>query len=320
MGFDVSEPLMVAVVQELAAAAGRGVRVYVAIDAYPFLIDLQPFRLGPLWFGSSLTDLKQPFRARFAALESIRQHGGMYAIINQPSSRFSLPQAGRSHIKAAIINNTVYVGGHNLCNPEEIDLMTFWQSTPAADYLYNFIRAAIKQGSIRQLLHEQDTVVPINKTDCLLIDAGVPRTSVILDEACRLIDEAEEWIYITSPYFPGGRTARHLQAAYRRGVRVQILFNHPHAHGLEAPAHHIHAWREQRRVPATFFEGRMPQASPKLHTKLLATDQGALLGSHNYVGQGVRLGTAELALLRKDPSFSTQAVAAMHKELRAVEL
>jgi hypothetical protein len=57
---------------------------------------------------------------------------------------------------------------------------------------------------------------------------------------------------------------------------------------------------------------------PRLHAKLLATEQGAMIGSHNYVVQGVTLGTAEAAILRNDPQFSKQAIGVFRERLAEV--
>jgi hypothetical protein len=54
---------------------------------------------------------------------------------------------------------------------------------------------------------------------------------------------------------------------------------------------------------------------PHIHAKLIATERAAMIGSHNYVVQGVSLGTAEAAILRNDPQFSEQAVEVFTKRL-----
>jgi phosphatidylserine/phosphatidylglycerophosphate/cardiolipin synthase-like enzyme len=317
MAFDSREPLVASLMDELTAAADRGVHAYLVIDAFSFLINEKPLRLGPLWFGTPLSQTqKEPFASRYASLETFRSHGGIYAITNQPKTRFTLPQAGRSHIKTAIIGNTIYIGGHNLSASEEVDIMTQWHDSKTANYLYNLICTTAKTGSVYDTLKGRDTTLQIDKVNTLFFDAGTPKSSLILRRALQLIDEAQEWIYITCQYFPGGKTAQHLLAAHKRGVHVQILYSNPHAHGKESVGHYVYNLRERLRLPKSFFEHQLPKHGPKLHAKLIATEKGAMLGSHNYVSQGVRLGTAEIALLRKDPVFSQQAVLAITKALR----
>jgi hypothetical protein len=72
-------------------------------------------------------------------------------------------------------------------------------------------------------------------------------------------------------------------------------------------------FRESLRVPSHFFEGMIAKKNTMLHAKLLATDAGAMIGSHNYVRAGVALGTAEIALLSYNSSFTSQALAAFER-------
>jgi len=142
--------------------------------------------------------------------------------------------------------------------------------------------------------------------------------SLIYDEALNMIDSAKEWIYVTCQYFPGGPTAKHLAAAQKRGVRIQIDFSHPHTHNSAAAVHHMHQLAQRARgLPRNFFAGRLDKHVPKLHAKVLATEQGAMLGSHNYVVQGVQFGTAEIALQSFDPIFSNALCDFMKDQIRA---
>jgi phosphatidylserine/phosphatidylglycerophosphate/cardiolipin synthase-like enzyme len=133
----------------------------------------------------------------------------------------------------------------------------------------------------------------------------VPHQSLIYDEALRLVDEAQEWLFITCQYFPGGPTAKHLAAAQKRGVQVEIAYNHPRYQGTLAPVHHLHQLTQHTRgLPRSFFSGRLNKHVSRLHAKVLASERGAMVGSHNYVIQGVNFGTAELALRSSDPIFA----------------
>jgi phosphatidylserine/phosphatidylglycerophosphate/cardiolipin synthase-like enzyme len=318
MAFDPRDPLAYELTEALIAAAARGVRVVIAIDAFAFLMEWRPLRLGPLWSHQSMPEkLHEPFRLRWLLLQRLKAAGGEYAITNPPTRRFTVPQAGRSHIKAAVVQDKIYIGGHNLTDSDHIDIMTCWHEATAANWVYEFITALLTTPDVRTALKDQDQTISLQNNAVLLIDAGVPRQSIIRDTAFRWIDDAQEWIFLTCQYFPGGLLAQHLLAAHRRGVQVRIIYSPPTAHGPEAPAHYLYNLRERLRLPASFFAEQLPKHFPLLHAKLLATEQGAILGSHNYVGQGVRLGTAEIALLRPDPLFATEAAAALTEALDA---
>jgi phosphatidylserine/phosphatidylglycerophosphate/cardiolipin synthase-like enzyme len=149
----------------------------------------------------------------------------------------------------------------------------------------------------------------------ILIDAGVPKQSTIYDHALALIDDAREHIFFTCQYFPGGKTARHLLAAHKRGVDVRIVYSHPLAHGVKSPGHYLYNARERLRLPAEFFADQRTAKAPLLHAKVIATEKGAIVGSHNYVSQGVWLGTAEIALLNQDPAFAKAVIRKIGSDL-----
>jgi len=186
----------------------------------------------------------------------------------------------------------------------------------AADWLYNWLVKLTSTESTTETFHGQDQLFTIRDGMQILIDAGVPKQSIIYDHAMELIDSAEKSIFFTCQYFPGGRTAQHLLAAHKRGVKVRIVYSHPHAHGQKAPMHHLYNLNERLRLPAEFFSERRPKYAPLLHAKVIATDKGAIVGSNNYVTQGVWLGTAEIALEYNDPEFSKQLISCMENQIQ----
>jgi len=312
MGFDPDEPIVGELVCELAAAAGRGVHVMLSMDAVNFLHNDRTLKPGPLWYGVAPTVRSpRPFGRRFAALKTLQEAGGTYVITNRPPRRFTIPQAGRSHIKFAILNDRVYIGGCNLERPCQMDVMVSWQDQATADYLYGFAANVAQTASPRTTLQSRDTRHRVDTNTTLLFDAGVPRQSRILDEALRLIDSAQERIFMTCQFFPGGRTGQHLAAAIRRGVDVTLYYSPPSTHGVGAPGHYLYELSERQRNPVGLFRNRLPASNSKLHAKVLVTEKGAMHGSHNYVVQGVRLGTAEIALCSRDRDFA----AALEKQI-----
>lgn len=194
--------------------------------------------------------------------------------------------------------------------------MVSWQDTQTADWLFDTMRQVADQQSTKTALGGVDRGFTIDSNTTLLLDAGTPKQSLILDEAYKLIDSAKDSIFLTCQYFPGDATAQHLKAAYARGVKVTVIYSHPSAHGqLKAPAHHAYAAKERLRVPREFFAHRLPKGAPLLHAKILVTDAGSMVGSHNYVVQGVNFGTAELAMLSRDLKFGRALIDKITKQL-----
>lgn len=307
MTIDPAELLVQDIVHELVQAAERGVIVDFAYDAYCYLINPLTKQPGPLYIRGTLPESpKGVFAAMQHIAARIEAAGGTVALTNLPLRRQSNPFSGRSHIKTAVINDRIYIGGCNLTAAEDIDLMTTFTHATTATWLYDTMKDAIHAPTIRESLQSIDQQYPIDATTTLLLDAGIRNQSAIYEHALRFIDEATDWLTMTCQYFPNDQTATRLLAAHRRGVKVKILYNNPRKHAglqhklLQSIVHE----RERIRLPASFFANQLAASNHFIHAKVLASEQGALIGSHNYVKSGVRFGTAELALLRYDPAFS----------------
>lgn len=304
MNFDPQVSLIARLMEELRQAAGRGASVHLLVDAMDFILDRHDLP-GPLFYGKSLDSFSHgPSKRAFAQLVKLRENNVKCSIINRPSRRFSNPVAGRSHIKLALIDDRVYLGGCNLDNESCVDLMAAWNDDATAQWLRGLVAKIEATGNVKKALEGADLTYKVSELVTIFVDSGVKKQSVIYQKALSYIDEADKEAYITCQYFPGGPTAQHLLAAKKRGAKVEIIFNGPAAHS-QPLGHYLYNTRERSRLPAGFFKGQLPGSSAKLHAKLIATEHGALLGSHNYVDIGVNLGTAEIALLVEDPEFST---------------
>jgi cardiolipin synthase len=316
MSFAPDDVQVGAILRALGAAARRGVAVKLIVDAYVFLLH-NGRRPGPYVFGTRLpARLSRPFRRIYEALEELRADGGQYAVINQPGRALSLPLAGRSHIKFGIINDQVFIGGCNLDGGSTADIMAGWQDAHTAQWLQELAGSMMRSGSAMAALDEQDIGHTLSDSSALFVDAGVAGRSLIFEQAMALIDAAQEHVFIACQFFPNDVTARHLLAAHKRGVKVEILYNHPSQHTLPHNAlHHYVVGAERMRLPKSFFVQALRPHRPFLHAKLIATEQGAMMGSHNFVTAGVKLGTAEIALLERDPDFARRAVAAIRGQL-----
>ncbi len=317
MGFDPLEPPVAKVSQALIEAVERGVKVSLMVDAYTFLLNPKAERLGPLWFQSDLRFVTGAFKPQARVLETInRMPHGQATVINKPGRPFPNPVAGRNHIKYTIINDRVFVGGCNLYHTWWLDLMVGWEDKVTADYLYEIILNLHRVESTKRLFHNQDLEIALDADTALYIDSGKKNQSIIFQKALELIDAAEKSLIITCQFFPNSITAKHLAAAHRRGVDVEIIYAHPAKQGyVGGLGQQVSILRERARTPAELFQKMLPKAGPALHAKLIATDKGAIIGSHNYVRAGVALGTAEIALLRYDTTFAKNAIAALKREL-----
>lgn len=310
MTFNPLEPLIDKLMVELQTAALRGVTVHILPDARSFMVDAQNKSTGPLLHNLPINEATHPeFKEKYIRLNRIEQVGGHYAVINQPRNRFTLPAVGRSHIKAAIINNDVYIGGCNLSESEQIDFMAHVTDRSLADWLFDLLVQTESTGSIRKTLQDADHTIKLDSRTHVFVDAGRRNRSLILEQALQLIDEAKEHLLITCQFFPNSITASHLERARRRGVKVTVYFNHPgHQTKVLSTVQRAVLLGERLRVHRDLFINQLPADHGRIHAKILASEKSAMIGSHNYVRLGVRLGTAEIALRRDRPEFARQVI------------
>lgn len=304
MSYDANVPEVADMVEALSRAAARGANVQLIIDAMTFILDDKE-RVGPLFTRGKIIPkrLTGSFRRTYETLEELRANGGQYFIINHPKHAFMWPYGGRSHIKLAIINDRLFIGGCNFDDTNYLDVMAVWQNQPTVDAITAILEKITAKGSVREALEDTDQTLVLGELMNIYIDCGVKRQSTILRQAHTIIDEAKESVIITCQYFPGEDTAKRLLAAHKRGVKVKIYYSHPSAHGQAFFVHHLYNLRERLGVPASFFEDRLAKDIPKLHSKIIITESAAMIGSHNYVVAGVKYGTAEIALHNREPQF-----------------
>lgn len=312
LSFTPADMLIAPLLEALYAAAKRGVNVLLLVDAYNFLVTIGASSTtpGPLFFRRELREVSRSSHPVIQALRRIESAGGRTAITNFPRQLFTNPFAGRSHIKMTIINDRVYLGGCNLDTSTELDIMTGWDDSITADWLQTISEQTYRAKHTREVFDHSDIDETLDNHSRILIDSGKPRQSIIYRTALQMIDDARESVFITCQYFPNHITAHHLSLAHERGVAVTIVYNHPGKDTWPFNIIHRSVVRfERTRRPYKFFAHELPKGTPFLHAKVLATESQAMLGSHNYVRAGVNWGTAEIALLRRDPRFAKALIA-----------
>jgi hypothetical protein len=317
MTFDVVEAPIQELLGALCAAAQRGAVVNFMTDAHSFMVDFDGKSTGPLLQSKGIdTSPLASFQAKYAALQALKDAGGHYAVVNKPATKTMGPIAGRSHIKTFIHNDMLYVGGCNLEYVNNADWMVRIHDSNGAAWLHDCLVGGMQTGNVGQSLDYQDRTHRLDSNTVLLLDSGARNQSVILRGALEIIDQAQEHLVITCQFFPNSITARHLAKAVRRGVNVQAFYNHPSKHPLPwRQVQRLVLLGERLRLPGSLFAHQMPADYPFLHAKIIASEQAAMIGSHNYVHLGVRLGTAEVALRSTDPVFAATLTQAVRQRL-----
>lgn len=304
MEFRPDQPIINKLVDSLCNASSSGAKVTFIIDSYSFMLR-EGNLLGPVFFMKK--DPKRgygDFKSVISALHKLRENGVVCEVVNKPTRVLKNPFSGRSHIKFAIINNEVLIGGCNLSNPEQLDIMTKTTSKAAAKYLSELAEEIIKTKNVKLAMKKNDVNFRIDEHTEILIDAGVRKQSIIYDRAFELIHNAKRVVYMTCQYFPNMRTPAELAKAHDRGVDVNLIYNHPHKHkGPLRSAQKRTVAYKKKRLPSSVFNSQLDLEQNYLHAKILLNEKEVIIGSHNFVKMGVNFGTAEIALHSTSPQF-----------------
>lgn len=304
MEFQPEQSVIRDILKGLSAASRQGADVTFMVDAYSFMLKVGALP-GPLFYRKKDPKLGYgEFKPVIDAVNRLRADGVNCVVINKPQRPLKNPFGGRAHIKFAVINDEVFIGGCNLSDPELLDVMVRTENQRLSSYLSQFTEDVITHKSVRKALLRRDISFKIDDNTELLIDAGVKRQSLIYERALSLIGSAASRVYMTCQYFPNTRTPAELARAHKRGVGVHLAYNHPDQHNsfIRGVQKRTVAYK-RRRLPGSVFENQLNMDRDYLHAKILISEKEAIIGSHNFVKMGVNLGTAEIALHSTSEDF-----------------
>lgn len=305
MSFGPGEPLVANIIDELHASADRGTDIVIGVDAYALMADGDSRATGPLLFpmpfGQASFIRRRREIDRLAGRDSVR-----CSIINRPSRYLTNPFAGRSHIKLAIVNDKVKIGGPNFHKSDRDDIVVEFENPETADMLYELARCIVETGSTDEALDGQDQAWPMDGKTTIMIDAGMRNQSLIFETALQIIEDARKSIIGSFQFFPNGKTADSFIRAYNRDIRTRLIHNHPFSGGkLLGGVEYLAMLRQKSRMPSALFADQVPRGRT-MHGSAIASETAVVVGSHNLVERGVKFGTAELAILSRDPDFAHQ--------------
>lgn len=286
-------------IEALASAAKRGVDVQVAADVFTY---------GE--FGGHFVPLKyytKQSRRTTSMAKRLVANGVKFTWLGRFSA---LPITGRTHIKALVVDDTVYsFGGVNLDE----------QSLNFSDYMFQCVDAelaanlrdditrliAADGGNFSYRSHEFN----YGEHSTVLVDGGFQGDSIIYRRACHYAQEAKHILFV-SQYCPTGKLGRIL-----RKRKTNLYFNRPSLTNNLINQIVIHT--------GMFFSRQTTQYSRDtyLHAKFMIftmpdSTKVAITGSHNFVWGGVLLGTREIALLTTDPKIIKQLEAFFNKYVK----
>ncbi len=305
MSIDFIDKAMIEFKQALIEAANKGARVVLLLDSYTFMLGGK-LKFGPLFYSNniSLCFKNSVFYQTNRTISELIKQGVEVKILNAPLRKFSNPFKGRSHIKLSIINDDIFIGGINLISDKTCDVMVLFNDKKIADQLYLLGLNILSKGYSNKAI-EDDFFLPINQTDQIIIDKGLPNKSLIFDSAIKLINEAKDDLLLICQFFPDKQLILPLRDAYNRGVKVRIIFNNFSKHKFPFNIlHFLVVFYFKLKLPKVFFKSEVPIDRYFLHAKVLISDKTAMIGSHNFVYTGVKFGTSEICLISNNRLLS----------------
>ncbi len=288
-----------ALIQELEAAAKRGIEVYVAADVFTFG-EVSGGFLPVRYYSPGARDANRMVRR-------LKKAGVHFAWLGR--ARMTLFN-GRTHSKWCIVDDTIFsFGGVNMYGEgiHNIDYMFRLYDGKLADRLIEEqkrIQTAERRSS------NYSSVAYEYGESTVLIDGGIIGQSVIYRRAVELAEKAAHITFV-SQYCPTGKLAKILKSKKRK--ELDLYFNRPQqAEGLNRIVLRI-----------ALFLTRLKTNYKRalyLHAKFIVftMDDGskvAITGSHNFAYTGVLLGTREIALETKDPDIIKQLETFVKKEV-----
>jgi len=276
-------------IEALASAAKRGVRVEVAADTFAF---------GE--FSGHLTPLKyykeesQPMKEMVRYLEN---SGVKFTWVGRFSAS---PISGRNHMKCLVADDEVFsFGGVNMYDDslQFNDFMFQVRDKQLALELRDDIARIIEAD--RSHFAYRSHEFSFARQSKVLIDGGLQGDSIIYRRACQIVKDADS-VLLVSQYCPTNKLARLLKKKSSR-----LYFNSPRKANTGI----------NRALIAfnMFISGNKTRYRRKkyLHAKfIIATMKDgtkiALTGSHNFTYIGVLFGTREIALETRDPKIIKQ--------------
>ncbi len=275
-------------IDALAVAAKRGVKVNVAADMFTY------------------TELSGQFIPSHYYSKRVRETTRMTRTLTQSGVHFHWlgrlnisTISGRTHSKWCVIDDTVFsFGGVNLYETGigSVDYMFKITDKALADRLIKEQTRIVQADKQRYSYHSSSFSIDEHST--ALMDGGFFGESLIYKRACELAELAKE-VILVSQYCPTGKLSKILKRTpsklYFNSWQTASSFNRMIIRAGILLSGHQTLYAKETYLHGKFIIFTMPD-----DTKI------AITGSHNFIHGGVLLGTKEIALETTDPKVIRQ--------------
>lgn len=160
---------------------------------------------------------------------------------------------------------------------------------------------------VNELRAVKDQFIPCNDETYVMTDRGDRGKSLILDVALNLVNRATQSVKLTTQFALNGEMEKTLYKVYKQGIDVTVYVS---KNGSISEFY----GRQLDRFNKLITKIRKPdfpysESQKRIHAKAFLVDFNengdgiGIIGSHNFVGLGVKLGTSELSILSRNGHF-----------------
>jgi phosphatidylserine/phosphatidylglycerophosphate/cardiolipin synthase-like enzyme len=228
-------------------------------------------------------------------LLELKKNNVELSITNRPKFGFA-GYVGRNHMKIVIVDDITYLGGVNISDRQFFSYVDFMVKIVDE----NLAQTLSSLFTPEKKLYE-DRVIYKNKDLEVVVDAGIPRKSLIFEKAVSKIKLAKKNIIHISQFLPDGKILHELEKLYINGAGVSIIT--PRKNQFNK---FFVLLNTLNKLSIKFRRVRMPiiLKQTMIHAKLtIIDDKTAIFGSHNLSQKGVMVGTSEIAVFTSNPKL-----------------
>ncbi len=281
------------IVPVLLSALQRGVKVELHIDWVAQFYVHGVIKLLPRLSFKDRSYAEDIWEKNRQHVATLRNAGAEFIYTNQFNWwQQRLKIAGRNHQKIyAVDEKIVWFGGVNLLDA----------SLRSLDVMLEFDEPVIVKAvltafaGIDQYRPTDDYVVELDDDAIFVVDAGRRNHSRIYDETLEMVSHAQREIMLISQFVPEGKLRNMLKKKAQDGVKVSFLtspLDDRKYRTLPYRPVYLQFTAEMKNI-AHFEYLHLPE---HVHAKVIVVDGSeVLVGSHNLVETGIKLGTQEVA-------------------------
>jgi len=235
-------------------------------------------------FGSRDPGLRIELMAMLASVERLRREG-VRVVFTNPMGRFLFRYPARNHKKMVVLDDVCYLGGINFSDHNFLwhDMMLRVEDAELADFLATDVRATCRG-------IDQRAVKRLPGMEIHLLDGTTNEQGYA--PLLALVDQAEESIFVESPYVTEPFLGR-LVDARRRGVAVTLM--QPQGNNRPTAAAYVARTASRQDLALRLLPGM-------IHLKMMLIDDRVLMAGSSNLDIVSYRSEQEIVALMTDPA------------------